>query len=154
MWNPRSASRHGGAGKAATDRASSRPTEGCTYFASCPTGVPPAIPSAKKLPQCVVYVGDAKDLNKRPLTGTHHRIKRYQELFDQELKSLFVSFAPIYQTGCQDSHVQRAFAFFAEAMLVWEYTKRHGHPPAMHYKDKGNAPDWADLVVTTLRKNA
>ena len=34
-------------------------------------------PSPDRLEYQVVYVGDAKDLNKRPLSGVHHKIERY-----------------------------------------------------------------------------
>jgi hypothetical protein len=120
-------------------------------FAHCPSGRPPEIPLAEALPREVVYIGEAKDLNQRPLTGTHHRVDRYELLFGSGTDSLFVSFAPLYVTGCDDYHIQRMFSFYAEAKLVWEYTKRHNHPPVLHWKDKGVIPKWVEQAVMQLR---
>ena len=128
------------------------PTCGGVYLlAYCSTGKPPEVSSIDSLPVEVIYVGDAKDLNKRPLTGRHHRIERYRELFGSNMERLFVACAPLYETLCDDSHLKRAFSFYAEAMLVWKYTKLHGHPPAMHYKDKGEPPRWVSPVVSKLK---
>jgi hypothetical protein len=120
-------------------------------FAHCPSGHPPKIPRADRLPEEVVYVGDAKNLNARPLSGEHHRIKRYKKLFGKNTESLFITFAKLYETGCDDYAVQRIYSFHAEALLAWNYTKRHGHPPAMQYKEKGKTPGWVREVVKKLK---
>ena|SRR2546425_12096052 len=138
-----------------TDRGTSRTDTahgGVYLFAYCPAVRPPAVPTVDQLPQEVVYVGDAKNLNRRPLSGVHHRLQRYEQLFGDPRKTLFVTVAPLYQTTCVEPHVERAFSFYTEAQLVWNYTDRHGHPPAMHYKDKGARPDWVVRAVKRLRQ--
>jgi hypothetical protein len=127
------------------------PCGGVYLFAHSNSGQPPQPPTLQSLPFEVVYVGDAKDLGKRPLTGRHHRIERYKELFGQSTDSLFVALAPLYETACADYRVKRILSFYIEATLAWNYTKRYCHPPAMHYKDKGAPPPWVGDVVNRLK---
>ena len=107
--------------------------------------------TADALPKQVIYIGEAKDLNKRPLTGRHHRVERYRTLFGDKTNLLFVAFASLYVKGCDDYHIQRVASSYIEAMLVWNYTKRHGHPPVLHYKDTGEPPEWVEGAVSELK---
>ena len=51
------------------------------YFNPAP---PPISPHPDRLPHEVIYVGDAKNLNRRPLRGKHHRIgPRFLKLFGE-----------------------------------------------------------------------
>ena len=129
------------------------PSCGGVYLvAHCHSGKPPEIPTPDNLPVEVVYIGEAKDLNSRPLTGPHSKIQaRYPQLFGPKRDSLFVTYAPLYETGCKDYDVRRVFSSYVEAMLVWRYTERHGHPPALHYKEREEKPKWLDAVVRKLQ---
>lgn len=44
------------------------------------------------------------------------------------------------------------FSSYAEAMLVWNYAKLHGHPPVLHWKDKGQVPEWVRNAVKELNE--
>lgn len=102
----------------------------------------------------VIYIGDAKDLNTRPIAG-HNRVERYVELFeDSALEQLYVTLSELYDTDCDDYAVQRMLSFHVEAMLVWRYARAHDHPPVLHYKDTPKARDWVDRVVAKHKARA
>jgi hypothetical protein len=111
---------------------------------------PPHVTSTEDLPLEVVYVGDAKNLTNRPLTGRHHRVERYKQLFGST-DSLWVTVAPLYEVGYGDIHVNRAFSFYIEALLVWKYTDKHSHPPAMAIKEIDENAAYVDAVVRRVK---
>ncbi len=125
---------------------------GVYLWAYCASGEPPEIPTPDTLPFEVIYIGVAKDLNKRPLTGQHGAVEKFQNLFHRDSSSLIVSFAPLFPAGCADEHVERAFACHIEALLVWKYTDRHKHPPILHSKKKKGKPH-SDWVMAALDKH-
>jgi hypothetical protein len=130
----------------------SPPFGGVYLWADCASGTPPEIPTPDTLPFEVVYVGVAKDLNNRPLTGQHDAVKKYERLFNRDTSSLIVSFARLFPARCADEHVERAYACHVEALLVWKYTSRHGHPPVLHFKEKRNEPQ-PEWVQQALRRH-
>lgn len=95
------------------------------------------------LPQEIIYVGEAKDLNNRPL-ARHNRTARYHEMFqDWGNHNLYVSICRLYPTYTKKPPALRVFANYLECWILWEYTKKYGTPPAMHYKKE-----------RTLKKNS
>ena len=96
------------------------------------------------LPREVVYVGEAKNIDRRPLTGRHHRLRHYTDTFpgDPEYKELYVSVFRVQQfrAGYESKKARalyarlRVYTQYVEARLYWEYTQRWGCPPALHYK--------------------
>jgi hypothetical protein len=105
------------------------------------------------LPRQVIYVGEAKDLNERPLTS-HPYAQRYAELFgDPRLLRLYVAVAPLYRTDEEHDayRVERLFAAYWEAKLVWRYAEKHHHPPVLHFeKDKPEA-EWVARAVAAFK---
>jgi hypothetical protein len=104
-----------------------------------------------RLPEQVIYVGETKHLDARPLTGEHHRLVHYRETFrdDPGLERLYVSVCRVhrFQNGYErdDARVLyarlRVYTQYIEARLYWFYTKRWGHPPALHYKKSAKDDD-------------
>lgn len=95
------------------------------------------------LPRQVAYIGETKHLDDRPLRGPHHRTRHYRDTFktDPELGQLFVSIARVrafpggYEAAnTADYQCVRVFTRYLEARIYWEYTKKWGYPPALHYK--------------------
>jgi hypothetical protein len=96
------------------------------------------------LPRQVIYVGEAKDIDRRPLTGMHHRLAHYRDTFpdDPNLDKLYVSvcFVQHFRRGYSSKKARslytrlRVYTQWREATLYWEYTKKWGRPPALHYK--------------------
>jgi len=96
------------------------------------------------LPRQVIYVGEAKDIDRRPLTGAHHRLAHYRDTFpdDPNLDNLYVSvyFVQRFRRGYSSKKARslyarlRVYTQWLEATLYWEYTKKWGRPPALHYK--------------------
>jgi hypothetical protein len=92
------------------------------------------------LPRHLVYVGEANDINDRPL-GTagrrHHRLAHYRRMYraDPELKRLYISVFHI-QPFERDPHchAMRAYTRFIESRVQWEYTQRYGERPALDFK--------------------
>src|SRR5687768_10570167 len=75
------------------------------YFARDPSV---EVPTPDDLLYEVIYIGDAKNLNKRPRSGVHHKISRYHRLFgDDSLERLHLSLCPFYETACTDYAIQR-----------------------------------------------
>jgi hypothetical protein len=99
-----------------------------------------------ELPSQVIYIGESKHLDIRPLSGDHHRLIHYCDTFsdDPDLRKLYLSISRVerfpdgYDTTEAKAHYGRlrVFTQFIEARLYWEYTKRWHSPPALHYKKK------------------
>jgi hypothetical protein len=126
---------------------------GGLYLLACYSSSPPQRPpTVTNVPREVIYVGDAKNLAERPLSRAHNGVERYIELTgDRGLRCLYVAVAPLYTTGCPDYELWRIFALYLESMLIWRYTKRHGRPPLMRYKDGGEGGDWVKPEAKRLR---
>jgi hypothetical protein len=138
------------------------PSQGGVYVFGLFRSPPPGPPSADNLPLEVIYVGDARNLNHRPLTERHHKIvKRLPALFPgPALDSLFVSVCPLYVTptdfrddlkAAQQYAVDRTRSFYIESWLAWKYADRYEHPPIMQVKDAEWNEGWIDKVVRKLK---
>lgn len=90
---------------------------------TCPRR-PPARASGERLPREVVYVGVTKNLNARPIRGRHDGVSKYHEQIDSSDQRLFVAFAPLFDTNCVDYDLQRIYAEYVEALLVWKFTEQ------------------------------
>jgi len=131
------------------------PSQGGVYLlAHCRSGSAPVTATVDSLPREVVYVGNTKDLDTRPGIGSHDGVKRYRQDIDSTDERLFVAFAPLYESLCEDYAMQRVYAEYAEAMLVWRFTEQHGHPPALHYGHKGHNREQVGAVIRALRGDA
>ena len=97
-----------------------------------------------RLPRQLVYVGETKNLNRRPLGAGHHRLVHYLDTFPQDssFERLYVSVARVWKFDDTDyrRHRMRVFTQYVEARIYWEYTKHHRDRPALHYK-KGKTED-------------
>lgn len=104
------------------------------------------------LPREVIYVGETKHLDLRPLTGEHHRLAHYRDTFpdDSDLERLCVSVGRVERFpdgyGGDEARAKyrslRVYTQYIEAKIYWEYTKRWNRPPALHYKKSRKAfPD-------------
>ena len=91
-------------------------------------------------PEELIYAGETKDLDARPLgSRRHHRISHYLDTYgeDTELKFLHVS---VFRVACfsqteDEGYVRlRAFTRYLEARIFWEYAQRWGHRAALDYK--------------------
>ncbi len=98
---------------------------------------PPAGRPYPEIPREVIYVGETKDLNGRPLKGRHHRIKHYHGIYpdDPALQRLYVSVFRVGVVGDPRRHCTRAFTRYVEDLIYWEYTRNYGHRPALDYKE-------------------
>jgi hypothetical protein len=124
---------------------------GVYLLAHSHTGVKPERASPENLPREVVYIGVSNNLGMRPIRGTHTGVKDYHDKIDGTNERLFVATAPLFETGCEDYAVQRIYAEYVEAWLIWMFTKQHGYPPVLHYDQKGhNAPE-VRVVIKALR---
>jgi hypothetical protein len=71
--------------------------------------------------------------------NTH--MSSYVELIgDHELRCLYVALLPRYETGGPDCELWRICTRYLESMLLLRYTRRHGHPRWMRYKDGDERP--------------
>jgi hypothetical protein len=106
---------------------------------------PPRGKAYPDLPQQLIYVGETKVLDTRPLVGKqHHRLRHYIETFpaDADFGLLYFSLCRIrsFPDGYRSPHAVsiydalRVYTQYVEAQIYWEYTQRWGHPPALHYK--------------------
>jgi hypothetical protein len=89
------------------------------------------------LPKQLLYVGETKNLNARPLTGGHHRLAHHRDTFgDDGLGRLYVSVARIYPHAAGDAActAMRVFNQYLEGRIYWDYTRKYGRRPALHYK--------------------
>ena len=99
-----------------------------------------------KLPSQLIYVGETKHIDTRPLAGKHHRLVHYRDTFseDPDLEMLYVAVCRIhpFRLGYHSKKAKalysrlRVYTQYVEAMIYWEYTKTWGRPPALHYKKK------------------
>lgn len=114
-------------------------------------GEPPTdSPTPTALLEDVIYVGETKDLDVRPLSGRHHRLKHYRETFccDPDLTKLHVAvwrverFPKSHSGGVASERYRylRVYTQFIEAQLYWQYTQQHGRPPKLHYKKDSKKP--------------
>jgi hypothetical protein len=90
-----------------------------------------------RLPKELVYIGEANDLNVRPLTGRHHRLKHYVDQFrDRDYEHLYVSVCDVgpFRRSNAKCHALRAFTKYIEARIGWEYTRKFGRRPRLDYK--------------------
>ena len=91
------------------------------------------------LPEELIYVGEGNDLNIRPLTGRHHRLKHYVYQFpsDPNYAHLYVSVCEVgpFRRSEPKCHTLRAFTKYIEARLGWEYARRFGRRPRLDYKE-------------------
>lgn len=106
--------------------------------------VPPAAAARPypDLPKELIYVGETRNLNRRPLSGGHHRLDHYRDKFpdDWDLKSLYVSVFHIESVGRGRSHLLRAFTRYVEDMIYWQYVQRFGERAALDYKRGKGGP--------------
>ena len=104
------------------------------------------------LPKELIYVGETKHIDVRPLTGEHHRLAHYRDTFtgDMDLKNLYVSVGRLEQFPKGYAGIEarakyrklRTYTQYLEAKIYWEYTKRWNSPPALHYKkSRKSSPD-------------
>lgn len=87
---------------------------------------------------------EAKNIDRRPLAGDHHRLVHYRDTFpdDPNLEKLYVSVCRVQHFGHgfsskkARSHYSRlrVYTQWVEASICWDYTKTWGRPPALHYK--------------------
>lgn len=135
-------------GKRASLRRTDGPWLGLYLWARLHPSQPPGIPYPD-LPEAVIYVGEAKNLDRRPLAGRHHRLDHYRATFpdDHDLQHLYLSVCRLYRFSggyATDEALKlypslRVYTQFLEAQLYWDYTKRWGRPPALHYKKSRDA---------------
>ena len=107
------------------------------YFEQAPK---PGTPPYPNLPEELIYAGETKDLDARPLgSRRHHRLAHYLDTYcdDCEFKCLYVSVFRVCCFGPNDEQAYlrlRAFTRYVEARIYWEYTERFGHRAALDYK--------------------
>lgn len=119
------------------------PWLGLYLWARFDLGPPASTAPYPSLPEQVIYVGETKHLDLRPLTGEHHRLAHYRDTFrdDPALKYLVSvcrvkKFEGGYHTpaAIEVYPTLRVYTQYVEAKLYWEYTQRWCRPPALHYK--------------------
>ena len=136
------------------DRSPLPARQGGLYLFGCfRSGRPGSAPNPSRPSPEVIYVGEAKNLNERPLKQ-HPYVQRYADLFgDRSLDRLYVAVAPLYRTDVDHVvyRVARLHAAYWEAKLIWRYGEEHGHPPVLHFgKDTPDAP-WIAQEVAALK---
>lgn len=124
-------------------RRSDGPWLGLYLWARFEAGPSPSIPYPE-LPEEVVYVGETKNLDQRPLAGRHHRLAHWRDSFpdDPQFTQLYLSICRLqqFQGGYAADAAKtlyprlRVYTQYVEAKLYWEYTQHWGHLPALHYK--------------------
>ena len=94
------------------------------------------------LPVQLIYVGETRNLNDRPLTGGHHRLVHYGRKFpnDPKFESLYVSVFHIEPVSRGRSHLLRAFTRYVEDKIYWEYAQRFGERAKLDYKEGKGGP--------------
>ena len=114
----------------------------------------PTSPNPHDLPFEVVYVGETRDLNARPLTGSYARVQgRFVDLFGATgTQHLWVAVCPLYRVAEDDQEYayQRTRSFYEEALLAWLYAQKHKHPPILQVKKRKENEDWIDDAVLKL----
>ncbi len=86
----------------------------------------------------MIYVGETKHIDLRPLTGEHHRLAHYRDTFpdDDGLKLLYVTVGRVerFPDGYEGAEARstyrrlRVFTQYIEAKIYWEYTKQWNCP--------------------------
>jgi hypothetical protein len=105
---------------------------------------PPSVKPYPPLPRQVIYIGEAKNIDRRPLSGEHHRLSHYRATFqdDPHLQMLYASVCCVHRFGSGFASKKartlysrlRVYTQWVEASLYWEHTRIWGRPPALHYK--------------------
>ena len=109
------------------------PHGGVYLWARFTEGAPDS-PPWPELPQELVYVGETKNLNDRPL-GRHNRLSRYKKLFEtSSCDHLYLSIFRVFETDTDSQRTLRAFTQYFEGLVDWQYTMQYGRRPAMHFK--------------------
>jgi hypothetical protein len=93
------------------------------------------------LPSQLIYVGETKNLNYRPLgPGSHVGLERYAETYpsDHRLNQLYVS---VFRVKCVTEgdelcRVLRAFTRYVEDLMYWKYVQAFEKRPALDYARK------------------
>ena len=137
-----------------------RPTPtplGGVYLLGYFTSPPPLTPlDPERLPYRVIYVGDAKNLNSRPLTGSHHQAgPGLDEVFGEGADVfLYVAIGPLYVIDIDAKRYayQRTRSFYIEMKLAWDYARIHGHPPILQVRDTIENRKWIAPVVVKLKE--
>jgi len=121
--------------------ADNQPSMGVYLWSHYPKGQVPTGRPYPELPTELIYVGEANDVNVRPLGAEgkrHHRLTHYRTTFpgDKELECLYVSIFHVTRFRPRDRvcHAFRAFTRHVEALVYWEYTRRFDQRPALDYK--------------------
>ena len=137
--------------KASSDLMKASPCMGIYVWAHFKGARSPDSRPYPDLPEELIYIGEANDLNVRPLTGSHHRLKHYCDQFpnDRNFSHLYVSVceAGAFRRSDPGCHALRAFTKYVEARLGWEYTRKFGRRPLLDYKK-----DKDELYVPGLRR--
>ena len=123
----------------------------CLSAGSLQLGVGTSKAKPERLPWEVVYVGITNNLNTRPASD-HAGVKKYLDQIHAMDDRLFVTFTQLFETGCADYAQQRIYAEYVEALLVWRFTQQHGHPPVLHYGQKGKHADQVAALIKTLQE--
>lgn len=98
------------------------------------------VPSERALPEELIYVGETKNLNARPLRGLgHQRLEHYCDIFpgDSNFSYLYVS---VFRVECYEDSDRcrglRAYTRYVEDLIYWKYVEAHGRRAALDYKKK------------------
>ena len=127
-----------------------RPWLGLYLWGYFKNGAPSRAPYPD-LPEQVIYVGETKHLDRRPLTERHHRIDHYKQTFPEDVKldRLYLSICRVrsFSSGYDLPDVKvlydrwRVYTQFMEAKIYWDYTQRWKHPPALRFKRSNKRGD-------------
>ena len=110
------------------------------------------VPSELSLPEELIYVGETKNLNARPLSGTrHHRLEHYDDTYpaDRKYRYLYVSVFPVerYQDNARCRAI-RAYTRYVEDLIYWRYVEAYGTRAALDYKKKPGRSTVAKCCAT------
>lgn len=120
----------------ATSIAPSKTLPGGLYLlAHCHSGRAPAKATPKSVPREGVYIGISKNLHSRPVRGRHKGVTDYLKKIDANKDRLFLATAHLFDPT---DAILRIYAEHLETSLIWQYTDHHGHPPALHFDQKGH----------------
>lgn len=125
---------------------------GGVYLLACFSSLRPLDPpNPESLPYEVVYVGDAKNLNNRPLTGPHGQVDSFAKLF-HGTASLYVSVGKLFLIDGEPVHyaTQRTRSVFFESKLAWDYARVYGHPPILQSKETPENEPWVRAGAARL----
>jgi hypothetical protein len=113
-----------------------------SYFSQAPK---PTVLPYPDLPTALIYAGETKNLNVRPLgSHRHHRLLHYVDGFPEDpgYTCLYVSVFHVDRFEPSDKWCLslRAFTRYVEDRIYWEYTRRFGQRPALDYKNGKEKP--------------